>query len=491
MTSVFKRRGDRTYTIAWMDAQGRRRERSTRTTDKKTAELIAAKVGSSVALRREGIIDQRQDRLTEQGSLPLVEHVRGYVRHCLDSEQARVTVTEKCRHLAWLLCETDWRTLLPPEKRREWAADQRTQPKDPASAKPRAIPISRRVPGPGWTRLSDVRAEGLERTLGLLREAGLSARACNFKREVAIAFAGWCVKSGRLDSNPLLSVQRLDANRDQRRVRRALSDEEMARLFAVAEKRGRKLWYMLAALAGLRRSEIAGLTWADVDLQTGSLTITRGKAKRSDALPLDPALADELRQVKPALCLPSARVFASEVTNATRRRDFKRARIKLVDEFGAVADLHGLRTTLGTRLSRAGIAPQIAQRLMRHSDYRTTLRHYTRLTLDDSAAALSRLAPIESKPAEEQRARKTGSDDADLPPTVPHDWPQKRPHSGHETARSDASDCEITLDETDASDVRKSASDAELSDDLRELALAHPAGFEPTTLGSEDRYSIR
>ena len=40
-----------------------------------------------------------------------------------------------------------------------------------------------------------------------------------------------------------------------------------------------------------------------------------------------------------------------------------------------MADLHSLRIPLGTRLAREGIAPQIAQRIMRHADYRTTLKH--------------------------------------------------------------------------------------------------------------------
>src|SRR5262245_56057002 len=43
---------------------------------------------------------------------------------------------------------------------------------------------------------------------------------------------------------------------------------------------------------------------------------------------------------------------------------------------------------LATNLARAGVAPQIAQRIMRHSDYRTTLKHYTVLGLRDTAAAI-------------------------------------------------------------------------------------------------------
>ncbi len=491
MASVFRRRGDSAYTIAWMDAQGRRREKSSGTPDKKAATMIAGRIDSSVVLRREGIIDARQDRLAAHVGRPLLEHVRSYVQHCLDAEQARVTVAEKLRHISWLMCERDWRALLPEGKRKDWAPNASTKPKDPAKAKKAKVPPSRRVNGPGWKYLTDMTPESLERALALLRENGLGARACNYRREAAVAFAEWCVKSNRLESNVLRTVRKLDAARDQRRVRRALTDEELARLFEAAEKRGRKLWYQLASLAGLRRSEIASLTWADVDLTAGSLTIVRGKAKRTDVLPLHPDLRTELERARPALSLPTARVFPAEMSNETRRRDFKRAKIAEVDEDGAYADLHALRTTFGTNLGRAGVAPQIAARLMRHTDYRLTLRHYVRLTLDDSAAALSKLAPIVTRPTEDEQARKTGTDEKDAPSSPSDDWPQKRPHSGHETARSGASGCGVPSGKSRVARAPNPASIAGNRDGLRAQALAHPEGFEPTTLGSEDRYSIR
>jgi hypothetical protein len=53
-----------------------------------------------------------------------------------------------------------------------------------------------------------------------------------------------------------------------------------------------------------------------------------------------------------------------------------------------VIDFHALRGTLGTRLAAAGIVPQIAKGIMRHSDYRTTVKHYHHLTLHDERQAL-------------------------------------------------------------------------------------------------------
>ena len=61
-----------------------------------------------------------------------------------------------------------------------------------------------------------------------------------------------------------------------------------------------------------------------------------------------------------------------------------------------MVDLHALRTTLGTNLARQGVPPQIAQKLMRHSDYRTTQKHYTVLGLNDTSGAIEKIPWIRS-----------------------------------------------------------------------------------------------
>ena len=150
------------------------------------------------------------------------------------------------------------------------------------------------------------------------------------------------------------------------------------------------------------------------------------------------------------MALPTARVFPQTVTTLTVLKDFLRAglaclevvknpdgnpimigkgkrqrpktRIVAEDSEGRVIDLHAMRTMLGTRLARAGVAPQIAQRIMRHADYRTTLKHYTVLGLSDTAAAIERLPTIRSD--DRQVAMATGTDHA-TPDSDPQLYPQQ------------------------------------------------------------------
>lgn len=110
---------------------------------------------------------------------------------------------------------------------------------------------------------------------------------------------------------------------------------------------------------------------------------------------------------------------------------------------GRVIDLHALRTTLGTQLARAGVTPQVAQRIMRHGDYRTTLKHYTVLGLTDTAAAIDRLPGI----ARERVAHAaTGTTDS-APQALPSDTQLFCQQLERETGRnSAASRGELTHD---------------------------------------------
>ena len=145
---------------------------------------------------------------------------------------------------------------------------------------------------------------------------------------------------------------------------------------------------------------MARVTWGDVDLKANAIRLPaqKTKSRRAAALPITSDLREALQIARPELVLPSARVFPTIPTDATRRKDFKRAMIKLVDEEGRHADLHSLRVTLGTALARKGVSPQLHQEFMRHSDYRTTRDFYTHLRLEDLSEAARAL---EASPEDE------------------------------------------------------------------------------------------
>jgi integrase len=87
---------------------------------------------------------------------------------------------------------------------------------------------------------------------------------------------------------------------------------------------------------------------------------------------------------------PEGSVWSQPTNNLARvfRRTLKTAGIERVDDRGFVLDLHSLRHTYGTRLSRWQVGLTQAQKLMGHSDPKLTAKVYTHLEVQDLRATM-------------------------------------------------------------------------------------------------------
>jgi hypothetical protein len=106
-------------------------------------------------------------------------------------------------------------------------------------------------------------------------------------------------------------------------------------------------------------------------------------------------------------------------------RDLKAAGISKRDERGWTVDVHALRHTFGTLLSKGGVTPRTAQAAMRHSKVDLTMNVYTDPKLLDVAGAMEALPALplglENGQADSARiaAKATGTDDLTPSPLVP------------------------------------------------------------------------
>ena len=75
-------------------------------------------------------------------------------------------------------------------------------------------------------------------------------------------------------------------------------------------------------------------------------------------------------------------------------RDLKAAGIPKRDDRGRTVDVHALRHTFGTMLSKAGVSPRVAQAAMRHSSIDLTMNVYTDPRLLDVQGAVESLPHI-------------------------------------------------------------------------------------------------
>jgi integrase len=213
--------------------------------------------------------------------------------------------------------------------------------------------------------------------------------------------------------------------------------------------RERALIYKCLVLSGLRKGELASLTVAHLQLDEDEPYLTLDPAaeknRQGNDIPLRPDLAADLRdwladklarlqeEARQAGAPIPARLPAdTPLFTVPRRlerildRDLRLAGIPKRDDRGRTLDVHALRTTFGTLLSKGGVPLRTAQAAMRHSDPRLTANVYTDPRLLDVAGALDTLPalPLDGNRTEGQFARMTGTHgelvQADRTPV--HDW---------------------------------------------------------------------
>jgi integrase/recombinase XerD len=101
----------------------------------------------------------------------------------------------------------------------------------------------------------------------------------------------WLLACGHLDSDPTLRMVRV---REPRRVPRALSPGDVARLLDACESPRERFVIRIMVTLGLRRIEVARLHTADIDWDRRLLHV-RGKADNERVLPLVDDAVDALR----------------------------------------------------------------------------------------------------------------------------------------------------------------------------------------------------
>ncbi len=267
--------------------------------------------------------------------------------------------------------------------------------------------------GIGARTVADLRPSRVEAFLGDLGEKGRSGKTLAHYVGAAKEFSRWLVRDRRIAEDPLASLETYSAATDRRLVRRALDADEQRRLLSATEAsvrssfgltaHERPLLYRLALTTGLRAHELATLTPSAFDFGT-SPTVTveakNAKNRKRETLPLLPDVAEAIRAH--VGIRPSDEAVWPKTTwplHAARmmRPDLAAAGIPFEVD-GTVVDFHALRHSFITGLARAGVPPQIAQRLARHSDVRLTLGVYSHLGLVDLAGAVAKLPDLTPAP---------------------------------------------------------------------------------------------
>ncbi len=132
------------------------------------------------------------------------------------------------------------------------------------------------LPYLGQYKLSSIEPPMIEQWMNDLKAQGLGTKTINGARAVVSGVLGYAHKSGIIKRNPtqLVSPHRSKRN-EKTQVNEPWTTEELTNALMAVHHTKFDLLTHLGALYGLRRGEILGLQWSDLDLESGVLSIRR------------------------------------------------------------------------------------------------------------------------------------------------------------------------------------------------------------------------
>lgn len=182
-------------------------------------------------------------------------------------------------------------------------------------------------------------------------------------------------------------------------------EQEQGKALAAADLEAVEPWIRddlalsLALYAGLRRGEICGVKWADVDLKAAVLHVRRQRCRafgeliekppKSRAGVRDIPISGKLLPILRAAYRLAPNDWVVDVAPEAITRRWS----KLQREQGIAAHyrLHDLRHTYGSRLVLDGVNLRVVQYLMGHSKIDITMRVYSHCQADDARIELRRV----------------------------------------------------------------------------------------------------
>ncbi|OUN38619.1 hypothetical protein B5G28_08480 [Faecalibacterium sp. An77] len=263
-------------------------------------------------------------------------------------------------------------------------------------------------------RMREIKPQDISYYLKKLKAQGLAQGTMRNRHSlVTMIFAYWCTDMGG-DANPSLLVRNLKGNKTERTP----PDDAAIQTILQHQEGKMGLLAVMAMYTGLRLGEIMALTWADVDLESRVLSVTKSVAwVNNRPVVSTPKTKNSVRQVP--ILEPLARRLATEgkhpageyLISGTREpltasQHSKRwlaycKELGLAHDVGEYKPYHGrrqahltvdvtahqLRHYCATLLDRADVPMKARQLWLGHADIHTTMQIYTHSYTDEMQQA--------------------------------------------------------------------------------------------------------
>ena len=183
------------------------------------------------------------------------------------------------------------------------------------------------------------------------------------------AVFNWAASEDWIEASPALAIKKPRAETKRDRV---LTMDEIARVWRSAGLLGYPVgpWVQTLLLTAQRRSEVASMRWDDIDLDTGTWTLSGDdtKAGRAHLVPLAPLVVDLIEQ------MPRISDYVFSTNANTPLKGFAKAKAS-IDRWLESRDMglsdpwvfHDLRRSAATHMVRLGIPELVVSRVLNHA----------------------------------------------------------------------------------------------------------------------------
>ena len=410
------------FVAKYRDGDGLVREVSTGCKDETAARRVLAEWERKAELVRSGVMTGAEDKVSRHRGTALTDHFNAFDEHLTAKGSSTIYRTCVAQRLRRLATECAFAALsdLSREPLERWLAGQAGKG---MAAKSRNHYRNALVTFCNWCVSTSRLASNPVAVVGKANE-----KADRRRQRRALTEDELVRLLNVARERPLLEALTVRRGKRKGETNANVRPEVRARLELLGRERA--LIYKTFVLTGLRKGELAYLTVGQLSLETPipfvTLNAAEEKNRQGSEVVFRADLAADLRswlagklvtvQVEakrqgraiPARLPAHTRIFT--VPTGLLRildRDLVFAGIaRLVedpdgkkwidkrDERGRTIDVHALRTTFGTLLSKGGVAPRTAQAAMRHSDIRLTMQVYTDPKLLDVNGALAALPEL-------------------------------------------------------------------------------------------------
>jgi integrase len=312
-----------------------------------------------------------------------------------------------------------------------WLADYRTRLSPRGYERYAGIIKKHIIPCLGNISLTQLKPEHLQQHYTLWQKNGLSSRTVRYHHAVLHVALETAVKWGLLVRNPADAV---DPPRARHNEMKTWGEYEINRFVETAKNNRYYALFYTALFTGMRRSELLGLRWSDIDFIMSQIYVRRGLHHLKDGsyIYTEPKSATSRRTIalSPSAILvlrdhytkrklecmglgikftEDDLVFCTVDGAPIRPNTVTRAWTTLATKAGLkIIRLHDARHTHASVMLKQGIHPKVVQERLGHSSIQMTLDTYSHVAPGIQAAAANRFDEVITNKGADRTAERVG-----------------------------------------------------------------------------------